>query len=205
MVFGNLFGQPRIKDGERGHAVVMARDRPSESATHHYIRLSLQVHVPSRAPYLLEQRFNVRTAKMPEPGDQLPVTVDRGDPERLRIEWDDVPTWRDKVRAQHEASLQGGPLGGLQPGSNVQVTHHTIDATSDPAALAEVQELLRAQGIDLGQMLGGVPAPQAAPPAADDGVDDVVASLERLVRLRDAGALTPAEFEAQKARILGGG
>lgn len=204
MVFGNLFGQPRIKDGERGHAIVMARDRPSESATHHYMRLSLQVHVPSRAPYLLEQRFNVKTTKMPEPGEQLPVTVDRDDPERLRIEWDDVPTWRDKVQAQHEASLQGGLTSGLAGAPNVQITHHTIDATNDPAALAQVQALLQAQGIDLDRMLGGTPTPHAAQPA-DDGVDDVVSSLERLVRLRDAGALTQDEFEAQKARILGGG
>lgn len=49
---------------------------------------------------------------------------------------------------------------------------------------------------------GALPPP--APTPADEGVDDVVASLERLVKLRDAGALTQAEFEAQKARILGG-
>ncbi len=33
---------------------------------------------------------------------------------------------------------------------------------------------------------------------------DSVAELERLVKLRDSGALTDAEFEQQKARILGG-
>jgi hypothetical protein len=33
-------------------------------------------------------------------------------------------------------------------------------------------------------------------------MDDVIADLERLTRLRDAGALTQAEFEAQKARLL---
>jgi hypothetical protein len=32
-----------------------------------------------------------------------------------------------------------------------------------------------------------------------------VAELERLVKLRDSGALTDSEFEQQKARILGGG
>jgi Short C-terminal domain len=32
---------------------------------------------------------------------------------------------------------------------------------------------------------------------------DSVAALERLAKLRDSGALTEAEFEQQKARILG--
>lgn len=51
------------------------------------------------------------------------------------------------------------------------------------------------------------PAPAAAAataPAADPG-GDTIAKLERLQRLRESGALTDAEFDAQKRRILGGG
>ncbi len=47
---------------------------------------------------------------------------------------------------------------------------------------------------------GFTPAP-APVPAADTG--DQIAELERLAKLRDSGALTDAEFEQQKARILG--
>jgi hypothetical protein len=45
----------------------------------------------------------------------------------------------------------------------------------------------------------------APPPAASDdaGSGDTVADLERLAKLHDSGALTDAEFEQQKARILG--
>lgn len=48
------------------------------------------------------------------------------------------------------------------------------------------------------------PAPAAAPaPAAPAaGVNDVLAQLTQLGQLRDAGVLTDAEFETQKARIL---
>jgi hypothetical protein len=52
------------------------------------------------------------------------------------------------------------------------------------------------------QTVGGdgfTPAP--APKATGGG--DSVAELERLAKLRDSGALTDAEFEAQKAKILG--
>jgi hypothetical protein len=44
-------------------------------------------------------------------------------------------------------------------------------------------------------------APAPAPPPS--GGTDHVAELERLAKLRDSGALTDAEFEQQKAKILG--
>ena len=44
-------------------------------------------------------------------------------------------------------------------------------------------------------------APAPAAPASGGG--DSLAELERLAKLRDSGALTDAEFEQQKARILG--
>jgi len=45
---------------------------------------------------------------------------------------------------------------------------------------------------------GFTPAPAPAP----SGGGDHVAELERLAKLRDSGALTDAEFEQQKAKIL---
>jgi Short C-terminal domain len=47
---------------------------------------------------------------------------------------------------------------------------------------------------------GFVPAP-APEPSSEGG--DQIAQLERLAKLRDSGALTDAEFEQQKAKILG--
>jgi hypothetical protein len=45
-----------------------------------------------------------------------------------------------------------------------------------------------------------VPPPQPAPAAGGD----VVEQLERLAALKTQGVLTEAEFQAQKARLLGG-
>jgi hypothetical protein len=48
------------------------------------------------------------------------------------------------------------------------------------------------------------PPPPAAPAApAATGENDMLAQLEKLGQLRDAGVLTDEEFAAQKARILG--
>jgi hypothetical protein len=44
------------------------------------------------------------------------------------------------------------------------------------------------------------PAPAAAPAA---GMESVLEQLKQLGELRDAGVLTEAEFEAQKAKLLG--
>lgn len=44
-------------------------------------------------------------------------------------------------------------------------------------------------------------ANQAPAPAAPTG-DDLVAQLTDLARLRDAGVLSPAEFDAAKAKLL---
>ena len=45
------------------------------------------------------------------------------------------------------------------------------------------------------------PPPQASVPAPDDGVDRV-GQLTQLKALLDTGALTQAEFDVEKARIL---
>jgi hypothetical protein len=49
------------------------------------------------------------------------------------------------------------------------------------------------------------PPPPAAPaaPAAGGISDDVVAQLQKLGELRDAGILTEEEFSAKKAQLLG--
>ena len=46
-------------------------------------------------------------------------------------------------------------------------------------------------------------APAPPPPPSGGGGSDHIAQLERLAKLRDSGALTDAEFEQEKAKILG--
>jgi hypothetical protein len=40
-------------------------------------------------------------------------------------------------------------------------------------------------------------------PARTSSTDDVTATLAKLADLRDKGAITPAEYEAKKAELLG--
>jgi hypothetical protein len=88
-----------------------------------------------------------------------------------------------------DGKVAGNPAG---PGQKLDIGALMAQAQ---AAMASMQQ---------GGMLP--PAQSAVPPAASAlAPTDTIAELERLGALRDRGALTDAEFEAQKQRILGGG
>jgi transcription initiation factor TFIID subunit TAF12 len=70
------------------------------------------------------------------------------------------------------------------------------------------QEYEQQQAQQAQQQAYAAPPPQyaePAPPAPADGggMDSVIEQLGKLGQLRDAGVLTEAEFEAQKAKLLG--
>jgi hypothetical protein len=73
---------------------------------------------------------------------------------------------------------------------------------NDPAKIAidwDAAQSARARGAV--RPVGGSGFTPASAPAPSGG--DHIAELERLAKLRDSGALTDAEFEQQKAKILG--
>jgi hypothetical protein len=66
---------------------------------------------------------------------------------------------------------------------------------------AEADQNQRIEDLEAQQGSGQpLPPPPAAPPAAEDNVDKLV----KLKGLLDAGVLTQAEFDAEKAKILAG-
>jgi hypothetical protein len=67
---------------------------------------------------------------------------------------------------------------------------------------AKAQEAAQAQASQQEQQQAAAPPPPP-PAAAPAASDDPVAQLERLAALKQQGILTDAEFEAQKAKILG--
>jgi hypothetical protein len=73
---------------------------------------------------------------------------------------------------------------------------------NDPAKIAIDWESTQRAARGEVRPVGGSGFAPASPPSSGGGTDRV-AELERLVKLRDSGALTDAEFEQQKAKILG--
>lgn len=85
-----------------------------------------------------------------------------------------------------------------------------FDFTGDPRYDVEAREAKTEQGrVDLDNERAGMDAfkqrliESGGMSTGGSGSTDPVDQMERLVKLRDMGALTPEEFEEQKARILG--
>jgi hypothetical protein len=100
--------------------------------------------------------------------------------------------------------VQIPPMGARYPVFYDAADHETfayVDSISDESGrqliLSKFGDAFGADASGVGMV--GVAAP-AAPPA-----DDPLDKLKKLGELRDAGVLTPEEFEAQKAAVLGSG
>ena len=185
----NLFNV-KIKDGVRGRAVVQSSSIPAHASSYN-VHMWLDVYVDGWEPFRMEHECMVRADKHPHPGTTLPVTVDPDNRERLRVEWDAIQTVDERMAA-------GAP--GQAPGvTSVQ----TINLSAGDQVPPEIQQMLAASGIDLSSM-DGARAAAASEPDAVDEVADQLDLIENLGRLRAAGLLTDAEFEAKKAEILRG-
>jgi hypothetical protein len=107
------------------------------------------------------------------------VTVDRADPTRLRIEWDEVRTHEDRIAEQAEALAARMNSGGASTGNDL------VDQLR--AAFPGADITVSSHQPNLADLTGG----------------DSVERLERLAALHRSGALTDEEFAAAKARLLG--
>jgi Short C-terminal domain len=189
-LLGDAFKARRMKDPVDGTAQVVGSTQPPDSATSANVNLTLVVQAEGVSATSIEHSCIAPTKKWPFPGETLPVTFDRADPDRLRIRWDEVPEAGDVAKQQADAlaaqmNQGGGPLVTQAGGADVS---EIVTALQQQYPGAQIE-------VDGAQMSAG--------PPAEAGGDDRVAQLERLAKLRDSGALSEDEFEREKARILG--
>jgi putative oligomerization/nucleic acid binding protein len=179
-----------MKDPVDGVGQVVGSTQPPDSATSGNVNLTLVVQAEGVPATTIEHSCIAPTKKWPYPGETLPVTFDRTDPDRLKVRWDDVPDSADVSRQRAEALAdqlnQGGGGSVLSSGGDVN------------EIVAALQQAMPGAQIQVGD---GQVAPGAG---TDTGDDDRLAELERLAKLKESGALTEEEFEREKARILGG-
>jgi hypothetical protein len=109
---GRLFGvPPRIEDGIRGDGLVLQSVGGLDTESAETVRVGsfrawetgipMLVSLPGQEPYHADPKLWMTRAKYPIAGTTLPVTVERGDPSRLRIEWDEVPKIDEWIEAGH--------------------------------------------------------------------------------------------------------
>jgi hypothetical protein len=181
-----------MKDPVDGTAQVVGSTQPPDSASSSNVNLTLVVQAEGVSAVSIEHSCIAPVKKWPFPGQTLPVTFDRADPDRLKIRWDEIPESGDVAKQQADAlaaqmNQGGGGAQGMQAGG---------------ADVGELIESLQQQYPGAQINVQGQPEVGGGGDA-EGGEDDRVAQLERLAKLRDSGALSEQEFEREKARILG--
>jgi hypothetical protein len=164
--------------------------------------LDLMVEAEGIPAYMVHVTVRPKTGKWPEINQVLPVVLDRSNPTRVEIVWDQVSSLRDRVQlrtaARLEAAQQATTGGSASPAPTGDGSPQDLmrQALANPAAFAET---MRSRGITSAELPGGaqVGLPVVSVPA------DPMDRIARLADLRDRGALTEDEFQAQKKRILG--
>lgn len=104
---------------------------------------------------------------------------------------------RTAVVAGTATAVSGGMQRGQQRKAQAQWEQQQYAAAQQQAQIDAAAQAAAAQ-----YSAPVAPAPAAVPAAAPSGVD-IVAELQKLAALKDAGVLTDDEFAAAKARLLG--
>lgn len=199
-----------IPGGVYGSAQVVSVSIHHGDTVNQTCDMNLVISAPNVTPLAVEFRGPVKRDVWPSPGAMLPVLVDPQNPSNYRILWDQVTPAKEaaRIRAESVAAMQRGETVDTTPlfGTGF-LSNASVQVVGDVSSLTEEQKAkLRMFGLD----------PEALIAAATNGTsatatfatmgapaDDTISQLERLAALRDKGAITEAEFAAQKAKILG--
>ena len=92
-----------MADPVPGTFLVTAAAMPSRRATYHMTRLTGVVSGEGVAATAVQYNGLIKTALWPSPGTQLPVIVDRADPRKFAIQWDQAGTNRNSALDQAES------------------------------------------------------------------------------------------------------
>jgi hypothetical protein len=148
-------------------------------------RLELRVMPPGEPPFEKTIRTRVNTFKYT--GDRIEVLYDPNDHDKVAFDYE--------ADAQHVMQRNARPIdpnaGALDPElqalMDMEEAERTGQMAHGSAAAADAS--------------GSAPAVASSSPSPED---DRIARLEKLANLHERGALTDAEFAAEKARLLGG-
>jgi hypothetical protein len=185
-----------LKKGMPGRATIVEIGMLDRGSTSFNLPMTLQVHVEGITPYEVEDQWMVKAKDTAGLSGSIPVKVDRGNHDKVAIDWDCVRAEYQQHKAARQEALASG-AGGI-PGLEGATVNVQGAESMDPEQLNQLLQQLGVAGGAAAQ------ASQAQGAAADPVAHDPVAQLERLDALRKSGALTDEEFEQQKRRILGG-
>jgi hypothetical protein len=170
-----------VEVAEKGMAVTSGAEGIVANTTV-ALKARLKVQPEDEPEFEVTQRFRFSQLAIPSAGMVLPVIYDPEDHDKLIID--------ESPEAQQQAAMN---MAGVDPSQIARV---------DPSQIGQLMQQAQHMQAQAGQMQAGqVPGMGASPPAQPQA--DPVEQLEKLQALKEKGALTDAEFEAEKAKILG--
>jgi hypothetical protein len=143
----------------------------------------------------------VKISKHPQPGETLPVIVDRKNKERIDIQWDQVKTVDELMRDGQPGQIPGA--GNITMGQPQVIDLRNAGLSGD--LNERIQQAMQIAQQTMQQGGAGMPPPAVHSGSDENMVTKRLAQLEQLASLRDSGVLTDAEFEAEKVKILSSG
>jgi hypothetical protein len=160
------------------------------SNTQVVLKTKLRVEPDGEPAFEVQEKFRYSQFAIPAAGSVVAVVYDPDDHDKIML--DESPA------AVTQAGLAQAGLSADQMGLITQLQQAAKSGDRD-----KMRDMARQWGEANGATIidgsGGMPG-FGAPAPPESAVDQ----LEKLADLRDRGILTPAEFEAQKAKILSG-
>lgn len=112
----------RIKDPVDAEYRLTSCSSSSPGAAYSNCRMEGVVTGPGVGPIAVEYNtLAAPTKKWPQPGQTLPVTVDREDPTRLKVRWADMPTNRELGRQYAAQQAQQAQASGATASTSYEV------------------------------------------------------------------------------------
>jgi Short C-terminal domain len=222
-----LFGKKRdiLSHGVQARAVVtQVQDTGISVNNNPRVKLTLEVQPDGGLPFEVTKKMTVSRLNVPDIGTTIWVRYDPDDKSKFEIDQaknDEAGATAAPAAATGDASLGTFPIGGATFTTTIDGGSAVIDARNVPGLREELMKAVQdvqaggnpaelrdavmkamSQGTAINLPSGAVPA-GALTPAAPAPAEDPLDQLSKLNDLRKSGALTEAEFEAQKAKILG--
>ena len=76
-----------LTNGLPGEGVVIAHGTPARGAQWFNMDIDMEIHLPGKAPYQVNNQYMVPNGANFGPGATLPVRVDPNDPSKIAIDW----------------------------------------------------------------------------------------------------------------------
>ena len=207
-----------IVEAKKGHFAISSGGDAAQEVASAHINWKLKLHVTPDGEAAFDAEVKEGYAEMglgPAVGSTVNVLYDPDDHSKVVIAHqtqEELTAAMEGLRGrltQAREAMEASPQHQAAQARVEQVTGESVaqlqqEAIADPAAFtqkmyARAEQLKSAGGPLAGagaNPMAGLPAFAAAPDPADE--------IAKLADLRDRGALTDEEFQAQKKKILGG-